>query len=109
VKEYEEEIFRLLGYSWNIAAIKKYIDENKDKVPVGLVNPKDFSKLIGFIHVDKEYAMKSTNNEPIIVAEYKKGEHIAIDGWHRIYRDIENGCDSISYYLLDFETQNQFR
>lgn len=108
--ELEEEYFKFAGTGWDIAEIKKHIANNLEDYEVFTMDPNGFSSLIGFIGVNEKYAMEMglENRDPIILAEWRKGEVIAIDGWHRIYRAIQDGKSTIEYYMMSYEEQLPF-
>ncbi|MNM64914.1 hypothetical protein D3C81_763300 [compost metagenome] len=103
----EEQYFRLIGYGWDVGAILDYIEENNDNIVLTEQDPNIFNNLIGFIGIEKEYAMTTDISKPGIIVEYKPGEHMLIDGWHRTWK-AKNEGKKMNYYLLNYEQQKPF-
>ncbi|MNR43950.1 hypothetical protein D3C85_1626280 [compost metagenome] len=51
--------------------------------------------------------MTTDISKPGIIVEYKPGEHMLIDGWHRTWK-AKNEGKKMNYYLLNYEQQKPF-
>jgi hypothetical protein len=76
--------------------------------------PQGYLKLVE-VKVNVEYAMTKTDlNKPIIVAPVSSpsGEFfgwMVIDGWHRVYRALSEGRETLPAYLLNTAAEEAIR
>ena len=90
---------------WNITEMLKNI--NEINLPVYKYFVDDLYKREGF-HGDAEYAMKTNNKEPCIIANLDENIEILIDGEHRLYKAKQLGMETILCYVLPFEFHKKF-
>lgn len=103
---YPEEYFNMLGICWDIGLIRSYLDVNP--LPEKSLGVDSLKGLIGFLGVDPEYAMSTSREEPVILAEIFPGQPMLIDGAHRGYKAIQEGRSTYPALLLPFELQLRF-
>lgn len=103
----DEEYFVFFDYAWDIKGIIEFVEKHHDEILFNHSNPKMFSEIISFIEIDIEYAKTTDIDKPGIVVEFKPGEYMLIDGWHRTWKAINNN-QFMNYYILNYEQQKQF-
>lgn len=71
-----------------------------------LVNVNEIYKPDG--KVDSEYAMKTDNNNPIIIVRFDDGIYEVLDGNHRLFRAVREGKSQILAHTLDEGELNKY-
>lgn len=103
------EWFQFLVHGWDVEKAKTFVpDEVEDTI-----DPREVESMVNSIlgvSVDEEYAMSDAVDltEPVIIGwfdvEDDDGElirqHLVIDGWHRVYRALEEGVETLPAYML---------
>lgn len=64
---------------------------------------------LGIIRVDEAYARSADLAVPLIVAPLPDEGHLVIDGWHRIWRALQEGVATLPAYLLTAEETKAVR
>lgn len=102
------EAFRLGGIMWNVEEIKGWIKDNPTEVEEMVFNPIELISHIGFTDIDKDYAMNTDTNKPVIFVEMLPGESALVDGNHRVWKGIATDLTQMKGYRLNFDQQLGF-
>lgn len=103
----DRETFSLMGFCWNVDAMKRYAKEEHLE-PVHTKLNDAWANWLTWIKLDREKALKNTSVEPIIMAEIFPGQTIPVDGHHRAYRDLESKKPTIATYVLPYPLHTRF-
>ena len=104
----EDDIFNYFWYQWNITKMMCYI-EQQAHTPISMLMNDQFLKDSNFlVKVNKDYAMETDINKPGIVIEILPGEHLLVDGHHRLHKAQKTQAAEFFVYVLSFEEQIPF-
>lgn len=78
--------------------VDRMIEEYKKEKP-GVLEVDEIYRYIS--KIDAEYAVSTTNNNPIIVVKFDDNTYEILDGNHRLYRAFSEGKEKIEAYVLD--------
>lgn len=92
---------------WNITGIIEFIKDHPDEVMLLSKDPSVFKKIMFLININTNYATTTDISKPGIIVEYKIGEYMLVDGWHRTWKAIEDN-QLMNYYVLNYEQQLKF-
>lgn len=104
-----------LGELWVVKEIAKHIGVD---MVAEEINLKDFgiSKLEDLLRINPdinfEFSMTTENKDPImaVLIEAVGGyEYVIIDGWHRLYKAVANGQETIMVYWITGELEVNIR
>ncbi|MEU8178634.1 hypothetical protein AB0C14_37695 [Microbispora hainanensis] len=99
----EVETFRLMGWTWDVSAAKKYA---ASRHPGGHLRPRHWAGLLALIDIDQAHAELVDLSEPLIaVPASPRGGALVIDGWHRIARALREGVTELPVILLSKEEE----
>ncbi len=90
--------------AWDVDAINEYTREKCQpmEIPVLRLQPKEW------VQIDKDYALTTNPEQPIVVIEVCDGLVFTIDGNHRLYKAVTTNIKHIFAYYLPLEIQKQF-
>lgn len=90
----------MLGKTWDVE--KGYQIVKEMNIPPEEFAVSDLASLLGFVKVNKDYAMGNSNNAPVLLIVYN-GSLMMIDGYHRVYKAKESGVETMKGYVLEEE------
>jgi hypothetical protein len=99
----ETETFRLLAWTWDVSAAKRYA---ANRAPNGQLLPRNWTALLALIMIDVEHAQTVNLAEPLIAVPASPcGEPLVIDGWHRIYQALVTEVEPLPMITLSAEEE----
>lgn len=96
------EFFQMLGWRWNITAAKQL---TQGRAPNGRTDPRDWTGMLQLVAINREHAAQVDLSEPLIVVTVPNGGMLLIDGWHRLYKALDNGVPELLAVVLTAEEE----
>lgn len=108
MSEKRNEVFNLLGWSFDIDKARELIKEHN--IPVERTELCNLNAYSGFVSVDKEKALESQREDPVIAVLTKvNGQDaiVVIDGYHRMEKWKSQGKTEIEFYVIEGDLVNE--
>lgn len=110
----DREIFRMLAYSWDITAA---LDLVHGREPNATIKVSDAAPWLPSIVINKAHAATVDLSKPLIVVPIHDPDdpdeafagYVTIDGWHRIYRAVNEAVETLNAHLLTSDEERQIR
>lgn len=99
------EVFSLLAYQWDVT-IGRALAQGQ---PVVQVSAASLAAWIGLIRINPEHALTTDLTEPLLVVTHPAAGRIVVDGWHRVWRALDEGLDTLPAVVLDEDQERQIR
>lgn len=96
------EFFQMMAWRWDITTAKKL---TRARVPQGRIDPREWAGMLRLIAISTEHAAQVDLSEPLIVATVPNGGMLIIDGWHRLYKALDNGVPELQAVILTAEEE----
>lgn len=85
-------------FVFNITKMLKYINDNRDMVPLTNIDVKAYRN--GFSSLNESHIDSVDVTSPVILAEISPGRYNIIDGNHRLEKAYRTGMKNIPAYML---------
>ncbi|MFC4328273.1 hypothetical protein ACFPC0_10595 [Streptomyces andamanensis] len=100
------DTFRFGVYAWNVTLAAQLAQGE----PVRHIDPADCRAGLAMVYVDEEHARTVDLSEPVLLAAVPELNSIfPIDGWHRVWRALDEGVRRLPCRLLTAEQELQAR
>ncbi|RAY15417.1 hypothetical protein DPM19_12040 [Actinomadura craniellae] len=94
-------MFTLLGWSWDVDTAARLAKRH----PVQQADIGPWTALLGWIRTDPDHAATADLTRPLLAVPLPNtsapGNHLVIDGWHRIRRAVTEGVAQLPAVFLD--------
>ncbi len=99
------ETFQFLAYAWDVTAAQR-IAAGRDTLDIPV---EQIAQWLPLIVIDKEHAATVDLTDPLIIVPVADAGHIAIDGWHRVWKAAHQGVETLQGVLLTHAEENEVR